>query len=69
MRSKSKILKDLNILYQQALNNDNISTALRIIELKARLEGLLAPSKSKNISIKELSDTELEAMIQELEAS
>lgn len=67
MRSKSKMLKDLNILYQQAISHDNLNTALRIIELKAKIEGFLGPSKSKNFSIKELSDAELEAMIQELE--
>lgn len=68
MRSKSKMLKDLNILYQQAISHDNLSTALRIIELKAKIEGFLNSSKHKNFSIKELSDGELETMIQELEA-
>lgn len=68
MRSKNKMLKDLNILYQQALSHDNLTTALRIIELKAKIEGLLIPARSKNFSIRELSDANLEAMIHELKA-
>jgi hypothetical protein len=67
MRSKNKMLKDLNILYQQALAQDNVTVALKIIELKAKIQGLLTPPKSKNFSIQQLSDTELEEIIKELQ--
>ena len=66
MRSKNKILKDLRILYQQALTHKDLSTALKVIELNAKMEGLFTSPKSKHFSLKDLSDTDLERMIQEL---
>ncbi|WP_198027105.1 hypothetical protein [Candidatus Paracaedibacter symbiosus] len=61
------MIKDLGTLYQQALSHENLTTALKIIELQAKLEGYLTTTKSKNFSIKELSDSDIDTMIQELE--
>lgn len=66
MCSKRKLINALNTLYQHALSHDNLVTALKTIELQAKLEGYLTNGKAKGISVKELSDSEIEAMIQEL---
>jgi len=62
------MIENLNTLYCQAIEQENVTIALKIIELQAKLEGHLTTSK-KYLSIKELSDQELEAMIKELENS
>lgn len=66
-QSKIKMIENLNTLYCQAIEQENVTVALKIIELQAKLEGHFTPSKTRTISIKELTDIELEAMIKELE--
>lgn len=66
MTSRIAMIKNLNTLYCQAVEQENVTIALKIIELQAKLEGHFIASK-KPFSIKELSDRELEALIKELE--
>lgn len=66
MTSRIALIKNLNNLYCRALEEENVTVALKIIELQAKLEGYFTASK-KTFSIKELSDKELEVMIKELE--
>lgn len=67
MHCKKKMLKNLTALYQQALNQENFPVALRVIELQAKLEGYLAPAKSTSFSIADVSNAQLDKMIQKLE--
>lgn len=66
MNQKKKLFRDLTTVYQQALHNDNLNTALKAIELKARLEGLYLPQKTKKFSLTTLSNEDLDALLQEL---
>lgn len=68
MASRIAMIENLNTLYCQAVEQENVTIALKTIELQAKLEGHFITSK-KPFSIKELSDTELETIIKELENS
>ena len=66
MDQKKKLLKDLTSLYQHALAQENLTTALKALDLKARLEGFYVPRKMKELSLKDLSDNDIETLLDEL---
>lgn len=66
MDHKKKLLQDLTALYQNALNHDNLTTALKVLELKAKVEGFYTSKKNKTLSIKDLTDSEIELLMQDL---
>ena len=64
----SHILKDLENLYALAMEKGNFTVALKAKELLGREQGLFSgASRKKKLSLENLSDEELEALIQELE--
>lgn len=67
MDLKSKMLRNLKKLYQEAIHQGQLSLALKIIELQAKLQGLFLEKKMKLTSIKTLSSEQIEHLIQELE--
>ncbi len=63
-------IKDLETIFQKAMEAENFSTALKAKELLARLQGFFTPGDKPSIHEKPLdalSDTELEHLIQSLE--
>lgn len=66
--SPSQILDDLETLYTLALEKENFSVALKVKELLGKECGLFFPSaQRKPVSLKELSDEDLDLLIKRLE--
>lgn len=64
--SSLHILKDLQEIYEKAMDKSNLSVAFKVKELLGRELGLLGPNKRK-ISIYNLSDEDISHLIKELE--
>lgn len=65
--SSTDILKDIEGIYVAAMEKGNFSVALKAKELLGRECGLFSTSKKKPFSLTELSDDELNRLIQEIE--
>jgi|GEM_PF-5586705 hypothetical protein len=65
--SSTGILKDIEGVYVAAMEKGNFSVALKAKELLGRECGLFSTSKKKAFSLTELSEEELNRLIQEIE--
>lgn len=64
--SAQDILKDLENLYVLAMEKGNFAAALKAKELLGRESGLFSSRKTK-VSLADLSDEDIERLIQEVE--
>ena len=66
--SRTTTLQDLETLYTLALAKGNLTAALKAKELLGKGQGLFStPSHKKPLSLKDLSDEDLNRLIQEIE--
>ena len=62
--SREKILKDLELLYQEALLSKNLSVALRTVELLGKELGLFHEKRNARLpSLEEMTEEELLAFL------
>ncbi|MBI2706978.1 MAG: hypothetical protein HYX35_01480 [Proteobacteria bacterium] len=66
--SSAGILRDIEEVYALAMEKGNFTAALRAKELLGRECGLFSVSKKKRFSLADLSEEDLNRLIQELEA-
>ncbi len=66
--SSTNILKDIEGVYSAAMEKGNFTAALRAKELLGRERGLFSTSKKKTFSLTDLSEEDLNRLIQEIEA-
>lgn len=65
--SPTDILRDIEEVYASAMEKGNFTAALRAKELLGRECGLFSVSKKKKFSLSDLSEEDLNHLIQELE--
>jgi hypothetical protein len=66
MLTKDSFLKDLEYLYQKALDENNLTIAFKIKELQGKFI-TLSPSSLKKTTIESLSDEELESLLKRID--
>lgn len=66
--SSTDILRDIEEVYTLALEKGNFTAALRAKELLGRECGLFSASKKKKVSLADLSEEDLNRLIQDIEA-
>lgn len=62
--SRQTILADLEVLYLQALACENLAVALKIKELQGKALGLFTSAQLPTIDLKNLTDEELDRLLQ-----
>ena len=64
---KNSIINDLEEIYSLALAHENYSVALKAKELLGKTQGLFSGQKKSMFSLSDLSDEELQELIQQIE--
>jgi hypothetical protein len=65
--SSTDILKDIEEVYMAAMEKGNFSVALKAKELLGRERGLFSMSKKKTFALIDLSEEDLNRLLQEIE--